>query len=120
MESRPFLTRVPDQSLIVGDAWVGTGDHLRATRDEARTYAMLYVPSGQHVKANLTLLAGDKVRAWWFNPRDGVATLLGELEKKPDAEFKPPFDARGRDWVLVLDDAARNFPVPGGVPRSGM
>ena len=113
MESRPFLTRMPDQSLIVGDAWVGTGDHLRATRDEAKSYAMLYVPSGQHVKVNLTLLAGDKVRAWWFNPRDGAATLIGELEKKPDAEFKPPYDARGRDWVFVLDDAAKNFPAPG-------
>ena len=118
MESRPFLTRVPDQSLIVGDSFSGTGDHLRATRDEAYSYAMLYIPSGQNVKVNLTLLSGEAVRAWWFNPRDGATTLIGEVPKTADAVFGPPYDARGRDWILVLDDAARNYPSPAGFSAS--
>jgi hypothetical protein len=113
MESRPFLNRIPDQALIVGDAFSGTGDHLRATRDQDGSYALIYVPSGQHLKVNLTLLSGEKVRAWWFNPRSGVATRIGEFAKKADAEFRPPFDRGGRDWVLVLDDTAKNFPAPG-------
>ena len=113
MESRPFLTRIPDQAMIAGDAFPNTGDHLRATRDEAGSYAMVYVPSGQHLKVNLTRLSGEKVRAWWFNPRTGAARAIGEIAKKADAEFRPPFDSAGRDWVLVLDDAAKNFPAPG-------
>ena len=113
LESRPFLTRVPAQALIVGDAFPNTGDHLRATRDADGSYAMVYVPSGQHLKVNLTLLSGERVRAWWFNPRTGAATAIGEVAKKRDAEFRPPFDRAGRDWVLVLDDAARNFAAPG-------
>jgi hypothetical protein len=27
--------------------------------------------------------------------------------------FTPPSSGPGNDWVLVLDDAARNFPAPG-------
>ena len=113
MESRPFLSRIPDQSLIIGDTFTGTGDHLRATRDTDGGYAMLYIPSGQHVRTNLTRLTGTNVRAWWFNPRSGAATLIGEVEKKSGAEFHPPYDRGGRDWVLVLDDASKNFPAPG-------
>lgn len=43
VESRPFLSRIPDQSLIVGDPGIG-GSHLQATRDEAGSYAFIYFP----------------------------------------------------------------------------
>jgi hypothetical protein len=117
MESRPILNRMADQALVVGDAASGTGDHLRATRDANGSYAMIYIPSGQHVRVNLSLLTGPKVRAWWFNPREGTATALGEFDKKAEAEFRPPYDRKGRDWILVIDDASKNFPAPGTAPR---
>ncbi len=51
------------------------------------------------------------MRAYWFNPRDGQSTLIGEFDKTPKRTFKAP--EWGPDWVLVLDDAARNFAAPG-------
>ena len=121
MESRPFLTRIPvapvprppEPPLIVGDVFIGTGDHLRATWDETRSYAMVYIPSEQFVRINLGLLSGETVRAWWFNPRSGAATPAGEFSKKAETEFRPPHDASGRDWILILDDSAKNYPPPG-------
>jgi hypothetical protein len=53
------------------------------------------------------------VRAWWFDPRDGKATLLGELSNEGERAFTPPDPGEALDWVLVLDDAARGYPAPG-------
>jgi len=97
----------------VGDVFIGTGDHLRATWDETRSYAMVYIPSEQFVRINLGLLSGQTIRAWWFNPRSGATTPIGEFSKKAETEFRPPHDTSGRDWILILDDSAKNYPPPG-------
>ena len=54
MESRPFLTRVPDSSIIVTDnvasAVPGSGSYRYvATRDQEGTYAMIYAPIGAEI-----------------------------------------------------------------------
>jgi hypothetical protein len=106
MESRPFLTRIPDQSLIVGDAGTGA-DHLQATRDAQGSHAMVYSPSGKPFKARMDKITGAKVKASWFNPRDGKTTAIGEFANTGEREFVPPTSGDNRDWVLVLDDAAK-------------
>lgn len=111
IESRPFLTRIPDQSLISGDAG-SKGEHIQATR--GKDYAFLYMPYVQNVKVVLGKISGDKVKAWWFDPRTGQATSTGTFANSGTREFDPPGEAkRGNDWVLVLDDAAKHFPPPG-------
>jgi hypothetical protein len=50
MESRPYLSRVPDQSIISGDA--GNGENrMQATRGDG--YAFVYFSSGQTMNINL-------------------------------------------------------------------
>lgn len=108
IESRPFLDRVPDQSLISGDAGTG-GQHIQATR--GKDYAFLYLPYGQSVKVELGKISGDKVHAWWYDPRTGGSLSAGTFANIGTREFDPPGKtARGNDWVLVLDDDAKNFP----------
>jgi hypothetical protein len=46
IESRPFLTRVPDQSLLTSDPGKGT-DRVQATRGEDGSFAFVYSASGQ-------------------------------------------------------------------------
>jgi hypothetical protein len=53
------------------------------------------------------------LRAWWFNPRDGTAQLIGEIPKSAEREFLSPNPGEFLDWILVLDDVAKNFPPPG-------
>jgi hypothetical protein len=62
-------------------------------------------------------VTGPKVKAWWFNPRDGTATSIGTLENQGERGFSPPDAGEQLDWVLVLDDAAKGYPTPGVAAR---
>lgn len=122
MESRPFLTRIPDDSVIVPadppSSVPGAGlKRYVATRDSAGAYAMVYVPAGRPFKVRLDKVTGGKVKAWWFNPRNGKATSAGEFPNSGEREFTPPDAGENLDWVLVLDDATRKFPPPGTVRK---
>jgi hypothetical protein len=118
MESRPYLTRIPDDSVIVEgkskDAMPGAGTRrFVATRDEEGSYIMVYVPCGREFKVKTDKIKGTRIRAWWFNPRNGQASKIGEFNNTGEKEFVPPDKGELVDWVLVLDDASRNFKAPG-------
>ena len=116
--SRPFLTRIPDDSVIVTDrvptAVPGAGRYrFVATRDQSGGYAMVYAPIGRKFKVRMDKLTGPVVKAWWFNPRTGEATVIGEFPNTGEREFLSPNPGEEIDWVLVLDDVAKNYPPPG-------
>ncbi len=110
IESRPMLERIPDQSLLT-TIQTGRGEHQRACRDAAGRYALLYLPVFQTVQVNCASLSGEMLRAWWYNPRTGQASHIGDFPSAPRLTFTPPVD--GPDWVLVLDDAAQGYDAPG-------
>jgi len=118
IESRPFLSRVPDDSIIVTErvptSVPGAGRYrLVGTRDTEGTYAMVYAPIGRGFKVRMDVLKGAKVKAWWYNPRNGQATAIGEFDNTGQCEFLPPDKGEMIDWVLVLDDASKGYPAPG-------
>lgn len=101
MLSRPFFERVPDQSLIAGQ----NGEkynRLLATR--GKDYAFIYSYTGRNIPVAMGKIEGDKVKASWFNPRDGKTTEIGEFDNKGVHSFDPPGEEKeGNDWVLILD-----------------
>jgi hypothetical protein len=104
IESRPMLTRIPDQGLIVQDAGVG-GEHSCAARDEQGRYAFIYLPVTKPVAVNINHLAGPSVTARWYDPRSGEWSLeILRTRVRGELTFTPPGD--GPDWVLVLDSIA--------------
>jgi hypothetical protein len=107
MESRPMLDRVPDQSLLVGGVGQGV-EHQGALRGP--DCAMIYTPTSRALEVQLGKISGAKVKASWFNPRTGKVTPISEFAHLERRTFEPPGDG---DWVLLLDDAAKEFPVPG-------
>ena len=120
LESRPYLTRIPDETVIVPGAVQssipGAGTRrLVATRDANGSYAMVYVPVGRPFKVRMDKISGPRVKAWWFSPRDGKATQIGTFANTGEHEFVSPEQGELIDWVLVLDDAAKNYPAPGSV-----
>jgi hypothetical protein len=113
--ARPYLSRIPDQSMIVSEIGEGA-QHIRATRDSAGRYALIYVPAGgiigaKEIELDLTGLRGDKVVAYWYDPRTGTAQCIGVASRQARMTFVVP--QGGPDWVLVLDDAACHFAAPG-------
>ena len=118
LESRPFLTRVPDDTVVitgrVPTSMPGTGRyHFSATRDENGSYAMVYAPVGRPFGVRMGAITGPQVKAWWFNPRDGHATQAGTFANTGEHTFTPPDPGEMLDWVLVLDDASKNYTAPG-------
>jgi hypothetical protein len=105
MESLPYLTRVPDQSLILSDAGTGSA-HLRAARDSDGTYALVYFPKPNlTAQIDLSRLRGATARATWFDPRTGERKIIGEYPTNAPATFATGSYA-GADWVLVLEAVA--------------
>ncbi len=117
LESRPGK-RVPDDSLIVTDrvptAVPGAGRYrFSGTRAEDGSFAMLYVPAGRAFRVRKNAVSGERVKAWWFDPRTGQATDLGELSTGEEHRFAPPQPGEELDWVLVLDAVGQGFAPPG-------
>lgn len=109
VESRPFLDSLPDQSLIEQN-YEGA-NHMQSLR--GKDYAFVYSPNGLKMKIVMGKINGDKVKAYWYNPRTGLADNIGEFDNSGIAEFTPPSSGRKDDWVLVLDDSSKNYPYPG-------
>jgi len=118
MESRPFLTRIPDNSIIVTSnvpsSVPGAGAYqFVATRDQTGTYAMIYVPVGRKFSVRMDVIRGKEITAWWYNPRNGEAKLIGKFANSGTKEFISPEPGESTDWILVLDDAAKKYAAPG-------
>jgi hypothetical protein len=108
--SRPYLTRIPDQGMLLSNPGSG-GSHVRAGRDSDGSYAFVYMPlAGQTVLVDMNRIAGP-VQAWWYDPRNGRSYAAGEYDNQGPMEFTSPLG--GPDWVLVLDEAARRYAPPG-------
>jgi len=118
LESRPFLSRVPDDSVIVADRVKtlvpGEGRYrFAATRDREGSYALVYAPVGRTFRVRMDVIKGGSVVAWWFDPRHGTASMIGTFPGAGERAFTPPDLGEDRDWVLVLDDAAKGYGPPG-------
>lgn len=112
MLSRPFLSRVPDQTMIL-DQQEEEMHYISATRDESGSYAMIYFPSGKSASINLSVLSHEILKSWWYDPRTGFAVANGTMQKKNSVRVTPPTSGKGHDWVLILDAADQGFRAPG-------
>ena len=64
-----------------------------------------------HRTIDLRKLKAKRIRAWWFDPRTGIGTLIdtfdgGKQVQLHTASYVP-------DWVLVLDREAADYSPPG-------
>jgi hypothetical protein len=123
MESRPWTQFAPDEELIVADEVAssvpGAGRYrFAAARAAEGASGLVYVPVGRQFRVRMSRIEGPKVNAWWYSPRDGKATLVGEFPNEGEREFLAPAPGEQLDWILVLDSTSRGYPSPetaGGV-----
>jgi hypothetical protein len=105
VESRPYFSRVPDQSMLASPAGTGA-ERVQAARGSDGSYAFIYLPLGKPVKIKMDKISGPAARASWFDPRTAKWQSVGEYPNHGEREFTPPSSGPGNDWVLVLDDAS--------------
>ncbi|MBC2664208.1 glycoside hydrolase family 140 protein [Novosphingobium flavum] len=100
--SRPFLDRIPDQSLITDSG----PRYARVAASRGRSYAIAYTWTGRPFHVKMGKISGGRVRASWFDPRTGRFTPIGTFANRGVRRFTPPGrPSPGNDWALVLDDA---------------
>jgi hypothetical protein len=109
IESRPFLDRIPDQSLVMENN-LQTYERIQATR--GNDYAFVYSAFGKPFTVNMGKITGSQVVGYWINPRNGETKDAGTHENKGSKLFTPPSTGYGQDWVLVMDDASKKYPKP--------
>jgi hypothetical protein len=115
-DSRPWYELVPDQKHQVVTEGLGEFnglDYLAAARAADGGTVIAYMPSRRKVTVEMSKISGSLAKVWWFDPRTGKAESVGTFAARGAREFTPPAEG---DWVLVLDDAARNLPAPGTRP----
>jgi len=101
MLSRPYLDRVPDQSVIAGENG-SKYDYVVATR--GNNYLFAYTYTGRPIRLRTEALRGASIQAAWYSPRDGSRQSIGTFKNAGVREFAPPGKAvPGNDWVLILD-----------------
>jgi hypothetical protein len=108
IESRPILDRIPDQSLIVENEY-GPAERIQATR--GKDYAFVYTSAGKPFTVNLGKVSGGQVTAYWFDPRKGEVKQVGSFGNKGQQKFSPPSTGYGQDWILIIDDASKQYPM---------
>jgi hypothetical protein len=123
IESRPFLTRIPDQEVLKDENPSFAADHIQVCRDGTQgekdaSYIMVYLPLFRSLSIDTSVIAGEKLKVWWFNPRNGQAFLQSEIENSAAFSFSNwdhiiKEGQGGPDWVVVIDDAAAAYPTPG-------
>ena len=112
--SRPFLTRIPDETIIVGQQ-LDDENYAIATRDAEGSFAMVYFPTGQARTLSLAHLMGKDFTVWWYDPRTGNSFKGNPLQKGKEVTVQPPTSGKGNDWVLVLDSAKNQRLPPGKI-----
>ncbi|MGA2237922.1 MAG: DUF4038 domain-containing protein [Candidatus Bathyarchaeia archaeon] len=115
--SRAWYTLVPDLEHVVVVAGLGEFrglDFCTAARANDGSLMIAYVPTPRTITVDLDQLR-DPMQAWWFNPRTADVLPAGQSHRFRTRfkEFSPP--DRG-DWVLVIDDASTQLPLPGHPP----
>lgn len=111
----PYLSRVPDQSLLLTAQADGVRNKVEVMRDgetgkKNATYIMAYVSSAQPLSIKTDVICSEKLNAYWFDPCTGAIELVA---KGFDNQGTYHSDAKtgGSDLVLVIADAAKNYLV---------
>ncbi|MEN8193205.1 MAG: DUF4038 domain-containing protein, partial [Bacteroidota bacterium] len=111
-ESRPFLELVPDQQIL-SDYFGQDYDNIRTARDKNGSFFIVYIPQGQTTRLRIQKLKAESVSGYWFNPREGISIKIEQFENpNKDMDISPPTSGPRTDWILILDDASKNYPDP--------
>jgi hypothetical protein len=109
-EQRPWYLLKPDQSVLDSEPGGGPFRDVGA-RAEDGSFVIVYLPHGKPVRIHMDKLSGKTVKAQWYDPREGTWRQIGEYPNTGLREFVAPSQGEQNDWVLVLEDAAKDFPA---------
>jgi len=111
-EARPFQLLVPTYALVKDGPLTG-GAKIRAAIASDSSFAFIYSPRGEKFTLDKTAFSGQRTKEMWYDPRYGVTYVLHVSDTKGIQTYTPPTSGRGCDWLLIIEDASRDFSIPG-------
>ena len=104
------LGGTPDQTVVTDEL---SSESTIACKRTAQS-AMCYVPDAAITEINTSKVSGDYINVWLMSPRTGAVKYIGIFENRGTHTITmPTFEGARQDWILLIDDASVNFPVPG-------
>ena len=110
--ARPFNKLIPDQSFILSGPASGGGKIRAAVADDA-SFAVVYSPRGDAFTVDQGRIRAEKLKAIWYDPRYGISYPVHTGNTFAIQTYTPPTSGRGNDWILILEDAELELPLPG-------
>lgn len=107
--ARPYWKMTRDDSLISKPTDNVEEKPLAAISQEG-DFLVAFLPVGGTLNVATGKLKAEKLRGWWFNPRQNTSQLIGTFSKKENTEFTSLAQGRNNDWVLVVEDATKEYP----------
>jgi hypothetical protein len=106
-EKYPWYRLVPDQERTIVVHGCGEGrTYTPAARAEDGSFALVYVPEAMPVWIDLGVLAGERIKAQWFDPRTGRFSWAGVFDANERQHFEHEHTCGDPDWVLVLESVS--------------
>jgi hypothetical protein len=72
---------------------------------------MAYISAPLKVTLNTAAISASTLNAYWFSPETGLTEVIQEGFPNPGSLTLEP-RSQGHDWVVVIEDAASNYPRP--------
>lgn len=107
-ESRPFTLLAPAPAIL-RDAPAAGGAKVRAALARDGSFAFVYSPRGESFTVDRDALRAARLRELWFDPRYGVAYHIHTSNTHGFQTYTPPTAGRGQDWLLIIEDAAKDW-----------
>ena len=112
LQVRDVLSFIPDYSDRLITRRGGEPDNqnyapCRVRMD--RQAALCYLPTERKITIDFGQLTFDSMRVAWYDPAEGTSVVDTTMDPVGPTMLTPPDQG---DWVLLLDDAARDLPLP--------
>ncbi len=109
-ELLPWQKMSLNQSLILNEN-PNDESYRVCTLGWNKKFMIAYTPSGKPIKLDLSKIESQNVNGYWFNPRSGKVTPIGNFTTNTPHEFSPWSTGWGSDFLLILaaDDSTIDF-----------
>lgn len=111
-ESRSFTKLAPAEEMVLDGPNSG-GAKTRATCAGDGSFAFIYSPLGAPFTVDLTRIHTPRVKEIGYDSRYGISYHSHTTANMGFQLYTSPSAGRGLDWLLVLEDEAAEFPLPG-------
>jgi len=111
-EARSFSKLIPKQSMIKNGPATG-GGKIRASVADDGSFALVYSPRGESFSIDKSYIKARYIKEIWYDPRYGVSYLIHTGDTQGIQTYTPPTSGRGQDWILIIENAKLDMPMPG-------